>query len=74
MMAARSTGLIPAVAVPVMADTAKVLTALSMAALGLSTDARAVARSGVRIAAVVILSLLALLGLALAMIYLLALV
>lgn len=74
MMAARSTGLIPAAAVPVMADTAKVLTALSMAALGLSTDARAVARSGVRIAAVVILSLLALLGLALALIYLLALV
>jgi uncharacterized integral membrane protein (TIGR00698 family) len=65
---------IPAAAVPVMADTAKVLTALSMAALGLSTDARAVARSGVRIASVVILSLLALLGLALALIYLLAVV
>lgn len=72
MMAARSMGWIPAAAVPVMADTAKVLTALSMAALGLSTDARAVARSGVRIASVVILSLLALLGLALALIYLLA--
>ncbi|TPW04852.1 MAG: hypothetical protein FD125_973 [bacterium] len=74
MMAARSMGWIPAAAVPVMADTAKVLTALSMAALGLSTDARAVARSGVRIASVVILSLLALLGLALALIYLLAVV
>ena len=73
MMAARSMGLIPAAAVPVMADAAKVLTALSMAALGLSTDARALARSGVRIASVVILSLLALLGLALALIYLLAL-
>jgi uncharacterized integral membrane protein (TIGR00698 family) len=72
MMAARSMGWIPAAAVPVMADTAKVLTALSMAALGLSTDARAVARSGVRIASVVILSLLALLGLALALIWLLA--
>ena len=72
MMAARSMGLIPAAAVPVMADTAKILTGLSMAALGLSTDARAVARSGVRIASVVILSLLALLGLALALIYLLA--
>ncbi len=73
MMAARSMGLIPAAAVPVMADTAKILTALSMAALGLSTDARAVARSGVRIASVVILSLLALAGLALGLIYLLAL-
>ena len=48
-------------------------TILSMAALGLSTDARAVARSGVRIASVVVLSLLALLGLALGLIYLLAL-
>jgi len=74
MMAARSMGWIPAAAVPVMADAAKVLTALSMAALGLSTDARAVARSGVRIASVVILSLLALLGLALALIWLLAVV
>jgi len=73
MMAARSMGMIPVAAVPVMADAAKVLTALSMAALGLSTDARAVARSGFRIAGVVILSLLALLALALALIYLLAL-
>ena len=73
MMVARSMDLIPAAALPVMADAAKVLTVLSMAALGLSTDARAVARSGVRIASVVILSLLALLGLALALIYLLAL-
>ncbi len=73
MMAARSMDLLPAAALPVMADAAKVLTVLSMAALGLSTDARAVARSGVRIASVVVLSLLALLGLALALIYLLAL-
>ena len=74
MMGARSLAMIPAAALPVLAQTATVLTVLSMAALGLSTDARAVARSGVRIAAVVVLSLLALLGLALAMIYLLALV
>lgn len=73
MMVARSMNAIPAPALPVMADTAKVLTAVSMAALGLSTDARAVARSGVRIALVVILSLLALAGLALGLIYLLAL-
>lgn len=73
MMAARSLDLIPAAVLPVLARTATVLTVLSMAALGLSTDARAVARSGVRIASVVVLSLLALLGLALALIYLLAL-
>ena len=74
MMGARSLALIPAEVLPVMAKTATVLTVLSMAALGLNTDARAVARSGVRIAAVVVLSLLALLGLALALIYLLAMV
>jgi uncharacterized integral membrane protein (TIGR00698 family) len=73
MLAARSLELIPAAALPVLAQTATVLTVLSMAALGLSTDARAVARSGVRIAAVVILSLLALVALALGLIYLLAL-
>jgi len=73
MMGARSLDLIPASALPVMSETTKVLTVLSMAALGLSTDARAVARSGVRIASVVVLSLLALMGLALGLIYLLAL-
>lgn len=73
MMAARSLDLIPAAALPVMSETARGLTVLSMAALGLSTDARAVARSGVRIASVVVLSLLALVGLALGLIYLLAL-
>lgn len=73
MMITRSLDLIPAAVLPVLAQTATVLTVLSMAALGLSTDARAVARSGVRIASVVVLSLLALIGLALALIYLLAL-
>ena len=49
-------------------------TALIVAlAIGVSTDARAVARSGVRIAAVVTLSLLTIIGLALGLIYLLAL-
>jgi uncharacterized integral membrane protein (TIGR00698 family) len=74
LMVARSMNLIPPVVLPVLADSAKILTILSMAALGLSTDARAVARSGVRIASVVVLSLLALLGLALGLIYLLALI
>ncbi|MDI1327671.1 MAG: putative sulfate exporter family transporter [Brevundimonas sp.] len=72
MMAARSLGLIPGPALPVMAQAATALTLISMAALGLSTDARAVARSGVRIAAVVTLSLLSLIGLALGLIGLLA--
>lgn len=74
MMGARSLGLIPASALPVIGDTAMVLTVLSMAALGLGADARALVRSGPRIAAVVVLSLLALTALALGLIYLLALV
>ena len=74
MMGARSLGLIPAAALPVLGWTTTALTVLAMAALGLSTDARAVARSGPRIAAVVTLSLLALIGLALGLIGLLALV
>jgi uncharacterized integral membrane protein (TIGR00698 family) len=74
MMAARSLGLIPAAALPIMADTAMVLTVLSMAALGLGADARALVRSGPRIAGTVVLSLLALVGLALGLIYLLALI
>lgn len=73
MMAARSMALIPADVLPMLARTATILTLLSMAALGLSTDARAVARSGVRIASVVVLSLLVLLVLALGLIHLLAL-
>lgn len=73
MMVARSMDLIPPAALPVMARAATALTVLSMAALGLGADARAVARSGVRIASVVTLSLLALVGLALGLIYLLTL-
>lgn len=74
MMGARSLGLIPASVLPVLGWITTALTVLAMAALGLSTDARAVARSGPRIAAVVTLSLLALIGLALGLIGLLALV
>jgi uncharacterized integral membrane protein (TIGR00698 family) len=73
LMGARSLGLIPAAALPVLHGLTAALTVIAMAALGLSTDARAVARSGVRIAAVVVLSLLAIIGLALGLIYLLAL-
>lgn len=74
MMGARSLDLIPDGALPVLDGVTTALTVLAMAALGLSTDARAVARSGPRIAAVVTLSLLALIGLALGLIGLLALV
>ena len=72
MMATRSLDLIPAAVLPAMSEAATALTLISMAALGLSTDARAIARSGLRIAAVVILSLLSLVGLALGLISLLA--
>ena len=72
MMGARSLGLIPAAVLPAVGWLTTALTVLAMAALGLSTDARAVARSGPRIAAVVTLSLLALIGLALGLIGLLA--
>ena len=74
MMGARSLGLIPLAALPALGWATTALTVLAMAALGLSTDARAVARSGPRIAAVVTLSLLALIGLALGLIGLLALI
>jgi len=72
MMAARSLDLIPAGWLAPMDQAATALTVISMAALGLSTDARAVARSGPRIAVAVSLSLLILLGLALALVWLLA--
>ena len=73
MMGARSFGLIPPGVLPALDAAATALTILAMAALGLSTDARAVARSGVKIAAVVTLSLLTIVALALGLIYLLAL-
>lgn len=72
MLAARSFGLIPAAALPPMDQAATALTVISMAALGLSTDARAVARSGPRIGVAVTLSLLVLVGLALGLVSLLA--
>lgn len=72
MMGARSLGLIPAAALPPMDQAATALTVVSMSALGLSTDARAVARSGPRIAVAVTLSLLVLLGLALGLVLLLS--
>ena len=66
--AARSAGLIPAAALPWLAQTASLLTMLSMAALGLGVDLRAIARVGPRAIAVVTASLLALVGLSLGLI------
>lgn len=65
----RSMGLIPAPLLPVLATTASLLTILSMAALGLSVDIRAIARVGPRAILTVVLSLLALLVLSLALIH-----
>lgn len=62
LAAARSAGAIPAAVLPPLAQAANVLTIVSMAALGLGTDLRAVAAAGPRVTATVICSLL-LLGL-----------
>lgn len=68
LAAARSFGLIPEVALPVAATVATWLTILSMAALGLGVDVRAVARAGPRVTLVVTLSLLILAATALGLI------
>ena len=71
MVLARSLNLIPAVALTPIGHAAGILTVISMAALGLSTDVRVVARSGVRVSVVVTLSLLALAAISLGLIVLL---
>ncbi len=68
MVAARSFSLIPEVALAPIASLATLLTVISMAALGLGVDVRTVARAGGPIIAAVVLSLSALIGIALAMI------
>jgi uncharacterized integral membrane protein (TIGR00698 family) len=60
LLALRSCGLLPAALVGPAHDLANVCTIMSMAALGLEVDARAVLRAGSRVAAVVVLSLLGL--------------
>ncbi len=62
MIAARSLGLIPTAALAPVAQAASLLTVISMAALGLGTDMRVVAKAGGRVTAAVVLSL-AVLGL-----------
>jgi uncharacterized integral membrane protein (TIGR00698 family) len=60
LVAARSVGAIPHAALAPMARIAGLLTVISMAALGLGTDLRVVARAGGRVTAAVTLSLLGL--------------
>ncbi len=60
LLAARSAGLVPQAALHPTSLVAGVLTVVSMAALGLGVDIRALARAGLRVSAVVTLSLLAL--------------
>ena len=73
MIALRSFDLIPQAALAPMAAASGLLTVVAMAALGLQTDIRAVARAGGRVVAAVILSLGVLVVLALALIRLLGL-
>lgn len=65
LVAARSFGLIPAPALAPIGDTATLLTVISMAALGLMTDLRAVTQAGGRVTMAVCLSLGVLIALAL---------
>lgn len=60
LVVARSTGAVPLALISPMAATATWLTIIAMAALGLGVDVRAVAQAGLRVTAVVTLSLLAL--------------
>ncbi|MES2161772.1 MAG: putative sulfate exporter family transporter [Pseudomonadota bacterium] len=71
MLALRSFGAIPAGALEPAHTVANFLTIMSMAALGLGVDARAVLRAGGRVAAVVVLSLLGLAAVSLVLIKLL---
>jgi uncharacterized integral membrane protein (TIGR00698 family) len=71
MIAARSAGLVPAAALAPATQLASLLTVISMAALGLGTDVRVVAKAGSRVTAAVTLSLLSLGLLSLSLIHLL---
>ncbi|MBA4807454.1 putative sulfate exporter family transporter [Brevundimonas sp.] len=68
MIALRNLDLIPQAALAPMAGASGLLTVAAMAALGLQTDIRAVARAGGRVVAAVVLSLAALVGMSLGLI------
>jgi uncharacterized integral membrane protein (TIGR00698 family) len=71
MAGLRSVGALPAAAVETIPKIAGALTVVSMAALGLGVDVKAVARAGARVTAAVTLSLVALGGVSLLLIHLL---
>ncbi|PZU69329.1 putative sulfate exporter family transporter [Sphingobium sp.] len=67
LVACRSLGLVPTVAIAPIGRVATLLTVVSMAALGLGVDVRTVAKAGGRVTAAVILSLLGLGAISLAL-------
>jgi uncharacterized integral membrane protein (TIGR00698 family) len=71
LMALRSCGLVPVVLLKPAGLSANLLTIMSMAALGLGVDARAVLEAGGRVTGVVVLSLLVLFAISIALIKLL---
>ena len=71
MIAIRSLGMIPEALLPPLGTAATLLTVVSMAALGLGVDMRAIAATGWRVAATVTLSLAALCGISLSLLRLL---
>jgi uncharacterized integral membrane protein (TIGR00698 family) len=73
VVAANSAGAVPAPAIKAASQAATWLTIVSMAALGLGVDVRVVAKAGVRVTAVVTLSLMVLGAIALFLIHALAL-
>jgi uncharacterized membrane protein YadS len=73
LVAARSAGVIPHAALAPIDGAATLLTVVSMAALGLSTDLVTVARAGGRVTAAVCLSLAVLIALALCLLRLIGL-
>ncbi len=69
MIAVRSTDVVPAAVLSWASTAASGLTVMAMAALGLSVDIRTVAKAGVRVTSVVVLSLLALSAMSLGLIF-----
>ena len=65
----RSAGLVPVAALPAVAWLSGALTVVAMAALGLGVDVRTVAKAGPAVTMTVVLSLLALMGVSLGLIY-----
>lgn len=69
LMALRSVGLVPAAAIPPVAEASNGLTLLAMAALGLSADAKLLVRAGGRVTAATVFSMLLLAALSFGLVY-----